>query len=592
MALSERERQILQFGVESGKQPVEVKAALQKYRLENPQDKKKGFASFKEDIAQTGSAIVNTLQEGTQEFGPEGRIAQRAEDGEISKGKSIFQRAGGAIGTGFAVAGDVLVGLGKAVLPEKAERVLEDVSVATGMELSNQAKKDLETLKQSDKPEERQVASQVEEVINLYQTDETFRDDVKAAGGFMEFVGASKLTKPILSNLRKLEPELDTPYFRTTENAIAEAISNTKKVAEVPPVDLSVAPGSSPSISALVGQKAVDTAVLTGQKMAETYRNLVEGSTKRISQNLDRQALQTNRNVPIQDVERNIGDMYVNAVSPGVKGKKTSLEGLTQNKQQAVSAVKNITQSKNDLQFRDIETNQMIKGELPSNLWEFGGAITYQKSKVYQEVLNRLGKTANEPIDSSRIIEAMDEIINDPVYAGMPQVQKRAREALGQFFEQDYTPAQIERLIQLENDRLQAFYRGSGTQADAIVSAIVANNLRDILDETVEAATGQGVKELKSQYGSLKAIERDVVHRALHNSQAREAGLVDMFGIRTIGDVAAGFSGDLGALKRGAAQIAGEGFIKALNDRDALVNRMFLVSDQAYSNSLPEIQAE
>ena len=64
-----------------------------------------------------------------------------------------------------------------------------------------------------------------------------------------------------------------------------------------------------------------------------------------------------------------------------------------------------------------------------------------------------------------------------------------------------------------------------------------------------------------------------------------ETGLVDMFGIRTIGDIAAGMSGDISALKQGAAQIAGEGFIKALNDRDALINRAFLVAEQAYTKS-------
>ena len=56
-----------------------------------------------------------------------------------------------------------------------------------------------------------------------------------------------------------------------------------------------------------------------------------------------------------------------------------------------------------------------------------------------------------------------------------------------------------------------------------------------------------------------------------------------MFGIKTIGDVARGVSGHPGALRQSAGQIVGESFIDAINDRDALINRMFLVADQTYS---------
>jgi len=331
-----------------------------------------------------------------------------------------------------------------------------------------------------------------------------------------------------------------------------------------------------------ITQKTIDSALLAGQKAASTYRSAVEGSTARITANLDRQALKETASMPRADVEQRIADNYVNAVSPGVKGKKTNLSSLVANKKSAVSAVKNIVLNKADLEFRDVETNKIIKGELPTNLWEFGGAIQNQKQQVYAKISEKIG-AADGPVDTSRISDAMEEITMDDVYRSIPQVQKRAQEVIEQYNFAEYTLADIERIIQIENDRLQAFYRGSGTQADAVVSAMVANHLRDILDETIESATGEGVKALKKQYGDLAAIERDVVHRALHNAQAREAGLVDMFGIRTIGDVASGIAGDLNALKNSAAQIAGEGFIKALNDRDALINRMFLIADQTYS---------
>lgn len=413
--------------------------------------------------------------------------------------------------------------------------------------------------------------------------ERTVKDIGSGASGALQLGGA--LTAPAAATrmvrVRSLEPDLDTPLMQETEQAIADGIDMTRRSK----YEMSGNSGvGSASIGKRTGEAIIDSAVLVGEKTTQMYRNVVDGATERITAKLDRDAVRKNTGIPLEQVDANIADMYINAVSPGVKGKKKSLQGITQNTESATRAVKAITKSRTDLQFRDIETNEIIKGELPSNLWEFGGAIVHQKSTTYKQVLEKLGKTSGQPIDPERINLAMQEIIDDPVYAGIPEVKKRADQALKQFSENEYSPAQIERLIQIENDRLQAFYRGSGSQADAIVSAIVANNLRDILDETVEAATGSGIKELKMQYGDLKAIERDVVHRALHNSQAREAGLVDMFSVRTIGDVALGAAGDLTALKAGAAQIAGESFIKALNDRDALINRMFLVSERAYGN--------
>jgi len=273
--------------------------------------------------------------------------------------------------------------------------------------------------------------------------------------------------------------------------------------------------------------------------------------------------------------------MYVNAVSPGVKGKKKTLDGIVKNKKQAVSSVRDITLNKDQIEFRDIETNELVKGELPTNLWEFGSSVSTRKSQVYQQVINLVEGT-DGVTDTARIIEEMDKIIKDPVYNRMPEIQNKAKQVRDVYANNQYNASDIERLIQIENDGLQAFYRGGGTQADSVVNAIVANNLRDILDETVEQAQGEGVKALKAQYGALKSIETDVVHRALHNSQARDAGLVDMFGIRTIGDLSRGAMGDVGALRQGAGQILGEGFIKALNDRDAMIHRMFMVAEQTY----------
>lgn len=598
MALSEQEKAILDYGKQNGKSLAETKAAIAKYRQENPVKATPATTTppvtptptLGEDASvdrmEMGQAIDTTLKEGTLD---RQRIRERVATEEITPIRGALQTLGQGLKTGFQALGQGAIGLAKMALPQSVETRLKETLGADLATIADPAKREafVERLKTSEFEADKKAGQALEDLSTKYKTDETFRDDVNAAGGFAEAVGSMlglNVANTALKT-RKLAPEIDTPYFQSTENAVAEAIDKVKKVkADVSPVSASV-PGTVPLSIQALGQTAIDKAVIGGQKIAETYRDVVENSTQRISANLDRQAIQANTNKPLPEVEQAIGDMYVNAVSPGVKGKKQSLAGLVANKDSAVSAVKNLTESKQNLKFRDIETNEFIEGELPTNLWEFGGAIAHQKSQVYKQITEQLEATGDKAIDITRITDAMTDIIENPVYANETAIVNRARESLSKYMTTDYTPSQIEELIQLENDRLQAFYRGAGTQADAIVSAIVANNLRDLLDEAVESATGTGVKDLKAQYGNLKAIERDVVHRALHNAQAREAGMVDMFGIRTIGDVAAGASGDLGALKRGAAQIAGESFIKALNDRDAMVNRMFLVAEQAYKGN-------
>lgn len=583
MAFSPEEQKILDYAKQNGKTATEAKAAIAKYRMsKSTEPEPSGTAAPKptfgedlvNDLAQTGENMVTQFKE----VGP--NIVSIAKNENLNAAEKAVGIGGEAFKRGGRFIGGTILGAVKAILPQSVEDKAKEVATGLGEKIGEYNREFYEKL-QTGTATDQEIAATIKNLATRYETDEKFRTSVDAAGGFLEglaeIVGGGSVTRAAgkaasvssdvaMTPVRSLKGNLRSVYTNTLEKEIAAGIDNTKR-----------------SFFGRLTDKAVDTAVQSGQKAAQTYRDLVEGSTRRIAANLDRQALRENAALPIAKVENNISDMYVNAVSPGVKGKQKTVAGIVQNKKDAVSSIRNLVENKASLTFRDIETNNMVTGELPTNLWEFGGAVTHQKSQVYNKVLENIGKAADEPIDTGRIVDAMSDIIDDPVYKGETQIVNRARQALNKYMLNDYTPRQIEDLIQLENDRLQAFYRGSGTQADAIVSAIIANNLRDMLDEAVESATGAGVRELKRQYGALKAIEGDVVHRALHNSQAREAGLVDMFGIRTIGDVAMGATGDLTALRRSAGQIAGEGFIKALNDRDAMINRMFLVAEQAYT---------
>lgn len=608
MALSNEEKQILEFGKANGKTPLQVKTAIAKYRTEQQTQQTpvtpttssptlEAVQDMPSDLMQTAKEVGQTLKTGLWTTPIETR--KQVVSGEITPGAGAIKSGGATAKALFTAPFQAVMGLLKLPFsPTNEAKIANKVKeFATGFSAAKDAQQ--QVIDDKIKAKGGQAAEALKNIEGLsekYKTDPSFKAYVDGASDFKEaavealgFKGSGKIANElntVVNKGRQLSPDLDIPYFRDTENAVAAAIEETKKIKSTPPV---VKNNITPtSIQALQPEKrgiidvGIDTALILGQKTVQTYRDLVDASQTRIIRNLDNQAIRENAALKLPEVEQNIAKMYTNAVSPGVKGKKVTTEGIVANQQQAVGAIKNITLNKNDVSFRDIETNQIVKGELPSNLWEFGGAVTSRKSQVYQQVLKEIGKAADTPLDTSRISNAMYDIIENPVYAGETAIINRARQALEKYQLTDYTPAQLEDLIKLENDKLQSFYRGQGTQGDAVVSAIVANNLRDLLDEAVEAATGAKIRPLKAEYGNLAAIERDVVHRALHNAQARDAGLVDMFGIRTIGDLSSGLSGNLSALKKGASQIVGEGFIKALNDRDAMINRMFMVADQSY----------
>lgn len=606
MALSNEEKQIVEFGKANGKTPLEVKTAIAKYRSQSttttsdmntttPSPTREAIQDAPSDIKETISGIGQTLKTG---YDTVLNARAKVASGEITPGAGAIE-AGGATAKALITSPfQAIIGALKLPFsPTSEKKIADKVKEFAGgfMNKASDYNKRFEEKAISEGGTNAKTVEQIRGLAEKYKTDPSFKSYVDGASDFAEagaevlgFKGSGKVLEEGVSlgnKARKLSSELDIPYFRETEDAVAGAIATTKKLKEsgqTPQITPTSIQALQPDKRSIL-DKGIDTALMVGQKTVQTYRDLVDASQTRIVRNLDNQAIRENSALKLPEVEQNIAKMYTNAVSPGVKGKKVSTEGIVANQKQAVGAIKDITVNKSNVSFRDIETNQIVKGELPSNLWEFGGAVTSRKSQVYQDILKQIGKAADTPVDTSRIADAMYEIIENPVYAGESAILNRARQALDKYSLTDYTPAQLEELIKLENDKLQAFYRGQGTQGDAVVSALVANNLRDLLDEAVEAATGTTIRPLKSEYGNLAAIERDVVHRALHNAQARDAGLVDMFGIRTIGDLSAGLSGDIGALKRGASQIVGEGFIKALNDRDAMINRMFMVADQTYT---------
>ena len=148
-----------------------------------------------------------------------------------------------------------------------------------------------------------------------------------------------------------------------------------------------------------------------------------------------------------------------------------------------------------------------------------------------------------------------------------------------------YSTVDAQRAVQNLNNSLKAFYSNPTyeTASRASIDAMVANQLRSGLDKAIEQATGPGYQELKNQYGGLKAIEKDVVHRAVVEGRKNLGGGI----MGNIGDLASADEVIRGvltlnpaAVARGAAIKGFTTFVKHLRDPNRAVSRLFDAADQ------------
>lgn len=187
----------------------------------------------KEDISQMQSAIQETKAQGVAEFGKDGRIAQRVERGEITPLRGTLQRAGGALQTAGEIGFEAALGTAKVLAPKNWEAKVAEVSQATGEQVVDYAKRFKEELSTSPNVNDQQVNDQLNTLITKYETDETFRDDVNAAGGFVELLSVLPLTKmagegiDTALDLTKQGSRLTDDVLRQTAPRVADVTQET-----------------------------------------------------------------------------------------------------------------------------------------------------------------------------------------------------------------------------------------------------------------------------------------------------------------------------------------------------------------------------
>lgn len=273
-------------------------------------------------------------------------------------------------------------------------------------------------------------------------------------------------------------------------------------------------------------------------------------------------------------------------IKPSVAGKKT-ISAIDEYAEKSRDAIKSIINNKQNLKLQN-KYGEEIVGELPDTLDEFAESIKQTKKVIFDEydALSKSASKTGNVVTFDKVIPELEKAANDTVLnLKDPSVAKYAADMIDRFKQVgSLTPEQTQQFITEMNADLQAFYRnpsyGSGTKV--AIDAMIANNMRESLDNVIESATGKQYQKLKSLYGSLKAIEKDVNHRAIVNARKNENGLIDFTNIFTYGDIAAGMaSGNLAQTTRGVLGKVLQSWYKYRNDPNVIIREMFKQGEKA-----------
>lgn len=276
-----------------------------------------------------------------------------------------------------------------------------------------------------------------------------------------------------------------------------------------------------------------------------------------------------------------IVDAYTRSIKPNFN-QLTSPQKQFAYQSNINTSLASIVANKQNLQFVDEATGETVTGRTPQNLKEYTEAIDQTKRAIFDEY-NTIAEQAGEAgafVDNVRVANALDEII------GSNRLRVSSPETIRYADELKQTLLRTPRLSVLEaqdiiadfNNQLSAFYSKASPDAfsQTAVKALVANQLRQAVDESISALDGALYQTIKSEYGALKAIERDVMRAYLRDARRNVKGLVDFTDIFSAGQVVSGvLAFNPAMIAQGVAQKAVAAGIKTLNDPNRAVKKMF-----------------
>jgi hypothetical protein len=277
-------------------------------------------------------------------------------------------------------------------------------------------------------------------------------------------------------------------------------------------------------------------------------------------------------------VDSYITRRYRSVVKPP-PGTAKAESGLAQQDQRILTTVDQIIGNRAGLKLTDA-----APGQLPRSLRQFSEAIDQTKKSLFQkyDAMAQQSGDVGVQVDLAPVISELRSIGTRPEVVDLhpeliPQAEQLARNFEARGF---YTPSAAQDAIENLNRTLQAFYKNPTEQTvgRANLLAPVARTLRSQLDAAIESAQGPGYQALRSQYGALTSVEKDVARSVQREANKIPGGLAGTFA-----DMAASEEAIRGVLTLNPAALARAGGIRAakaavkyVNDPNRAIERMFV----------------
>jgi hypothetical protein len=272
-------------------------------------------------------------------------------------------------------------------------------------------------------------------------------------------------------------------------------------------------------------------------------------------------------------------------IRPTVAGKGTAT-AIKQYYDRATEAVKTIVHNKQNLSLMNAD-GEIVQGALPKSLNQFSEAVDQTKKTIFRQYddMARQAGQSGATVDLAPIVKELDNISQTPVIKDLsPEVSAYAQKVSSNLAQRGaYTAEQAQEAIANLNKSLEAFYRNPSydNASKAGIDAMIVNNLRRELDNVVTGASGEGYQELKRSYGALKAVEKEVTHRAIVDARKNVKGLIDFTDIFTSGELARGLATmNPAVLSQGVVMRAIKEVYKLKNDPNRIIKNMFADVDK------------
>ena len=547
------ERDIVQRGLAEGKSPEFIKSAVLRFRERAPKKAYGEDPQFKASIGGAGTIVPNIAKTIGNIPSSAVHLADTAFSPPLNLLKSVIPSRrpedAGKFALGEIFQGGVKEGT-KALAGGFGSTAKKIFQFAGDLAVQNRDKKDL---LDSLSPIQEQTIKQQEVILQKIQ------EAKKEGRNTTNLVKALKYNQESLDSLNN---EIGTKEER--RNKEIQTFTNIAKYGIERPLEIPLAletggPKSNISRIASPVTRGVET------NLSGIVRNLTTKS------------------------EQQIESIIVKKFEKGVKpllGNKTTPAKLQDYREDILDGVQTIKENKSNLSFND-NAGEVIVGQNPKSLQQFSDAIEQTKKTIFTKY-DALAKEAGEAgvrVEMSPIASELDLVINNKALAlTNPEAIRYAKETqirYGKAGKLDAVTAQ--EVVQNYNKSLEAFYRNPtyDNASQAAIDAILANRVRQALDEGISGLTGSQYKVLKKQYGSLKTIERDVIKATLRDARKNTKGLIDFTDIFSGGQVVNGIlSLNPATIAQGLTAKAIAEFYKYLNNPNRAIEKMFNLTEK------------